>query len=98
MTMTDQDYLDLLNGIIAVARPVSADDLRLSSLDVQIADTGLDSLDYLMVGIYLSEIFGLTEEQIKEMKVETVRGMLDYMLARKTKEPTSVAEALQSIQ
>jgi acyl carrier protein len=96
--MTDQDYLDILNGIIAVARPVSADDLRLSSLDVNVADTGLDSLDYLMVGIYLSEIFGLTEEQIKEMKVKTVREMLDYMLARKTKEPTSVAEALQSIQ
>lgn len=98
MTMTDQDYLDLLNGIIQIARPVSADDLRLTSLDVKIADTGLDSLDYLMVGVYLSEVFGITEEQIKEMKAETVREMLDYMLTRKTKEPTSVAEALQSIQ
>lgn len=98
MTMTEQDYIDLINGVIALARPVSADEIKISSLDVGIAEAGLDSLDYLMVGIYLSDVFGLTEEQIKEMKVGTVREMLDYMLERKTKEPTSVAEALKSIQ
>jgi acyl carrier protein len=96
--MTDQDYINLINGVIALARPVSADEVKIDTLDIGIADAGLDSLDYLMVGIYLSDVFGLTEEQIKEMKVATVREMLDYMLARKTKEPSSVEEALKSIQ
>jgi len=98
MTMTDQDYINLINGVITLARPVSADEVKISTLDIGIADAGLDSLDYLMVGIYLSDVFGLTEEQIKEMKVATVREMLDYMLASKTKEPSSVEEALKSIQ
>jgi len=96
--MTDQDYINLINGVIALARPVSADEVKIDTLDIGIADAGLDSLDYLMVGIYLSDVFGLTEEQIKEMKATTVREMLDYMLARKTKEPSSVEEALKSIQ
>jgi acyl carrier protein len=97
MTMTDKDYIELLNGIIQIARPVSAEELKLTSLDVELKDTGLDSLDFLMVGVYLSEIFGVSEEDMKEMKETTVRGMLDYMLAKKTKEPESVASAIDSI-
>lgn len=96
--MTDKDYIDLLNGIIKVARPVSADDLKLSTLDIDLKDTGLDSLDFLMVGVYLSEIYGVSEEDMKLMQATTVRGMLDYMLSKKTKEPESVQSAIDSIQ
>lgn len=95
--MTDKDYIDLLNGIIEIARPVSADELKLSTLDIALKDTGLDSLDYLMVGVYLSEIFGVSEEDMKQMQATTVREMLDYMLSKKTKEPESVQSAIDSI-
>jgi len=99
--MTDLELLELMNGIVKLARPVSADDLKLDSLDVLIKDTGLDSLDFLMVGVYLSDVYGVSEEVIKEMKMtpeSTVRDFVKYMQDNKTKEPASVKEALESIQ
>lgn len=95
--MTEKDYIELLNGIIKIARPVSADELKLTTLDVDLKDTGLDSLDFLMVGVYLSEIFGVSEEDMKLMQATTVRQMLDHMLSKKTKEPESVQGAIDSI-
>jgi hypothetical protein len=50
-----------------------------------------------MVGVYLSEIFGVSEEDMKLMQATTVRQMLDYMLSKKTKEPASVQGAIDSI-
>lgn len=99
--MTDSELLELMNGIVELARPVSADDLKLESLDVLVKDTGLDSLDFLMIGVYLSEIYGVPEEIVKEMQVgpeSTVRDIIKYMQEHKTKEPSSVKEALESIQ
>lgn len=95
--MTEKDYIELLNEIIKVARPVSADELKLTTLDIDLKDTGLDSLDFLMVGVYLSEIFGVSEEDMKLMQATTVRQMLDYMISKKTKEPESVQSAVNSI-
>jgi acyl carrier protein len=95
--MTEKDHIELLNEIIKVARPVSADELKLTTLDIDLKDTGLDSLDFLMVGVYLSEIYGVSEEDMKLMQATTVRQMLDYMISKKTKEPESVQSAVNSI-
>ena len=99
--MTDAELIDLMNGIVKLARPVSSEDLKLDSLDVLIKDTGLDSLDFLMVGVYLSDVYGVSEEVVKEMKMtpeSTVRDFIKYMQDNKTKEPASVKDALESIQ
>lgn len=99
--MTDSELLELMNGIVKLARPVSSEDLKLESLDVLIKDTGLDSLDFLMMGVYLSEIYGVSEEVIKQMEMtpeSTVRDFIKYMQEHKTKEPVSVKDALESIQ
>lgn len=98
--MTDNELLELMNAIIKVARPVSAEELKLSTLDKPMKETGLDSLDFLMVGIYLSDVYGVSEENMKAMKLEetsTVRDMINYVIAHKTKEPASLAEALELI-
>lgn len=97
MNMTDEQLLELLNGVIAVARPIGAKDIEVPSLDADVKATGLDSLDFLMVGVYLSDIYGVSEEDLKNMKANTVREMFDYLIAHKTKEPASVEEALDMI-
>jgi hypothetical protein len=46
----------------------------------------------------LAEIFGVTEEQAKQVKANTVGEMISYMHFYRTKEPTNVEEAIKSIQ
>jgi acyl carrier protein len=96
--MNEQDKIALMNHVIRLARPVSCDELKINSLDTSIADTGLDSLDFLMVMIYLSDVYGISEEDVKEAPVPlSIRNLLDYMEQKATKQPTSLQEAIASI-
>lgn len=92
------DYLKLFNEIIKIATPLNSNKAEATSLEQLLADTGLDSLDLLMVGIYLAEIFGVSEEQAKQVQAKTVGEMISYMHFYRTKEPVSVEEAIKSIQ
>lgn len=92
------DYLHLFNEVIKVATPVNSNKAQATSLDQPLSETGLDSLDLLMVGIYLAEIFGVSEEIAKQMQPKTVSDMINYMHFNRSKEPASVEEAIKAIQ
>ena len=92
------DYLHLFNEVIKVATPLNSNKAQAKSLDQPLAETGLDSLDLLMVSIYLAEIFGVSEEIAKQVQAKTVEDLINYMHSNKTKEPTSVEEAIKGIQ
>ena len=92
------DYLHLFNEVIKIATPLNSNKAEATSLEQLLADTGLDSLDLLMVGIYLAEIYGVSEEVAKQMQPKTVSDMVNYMHFNRTKEPTSVEEAIKGIQ
>jgi hypothetical protein len=48
-----------------------------------------------MMGIYLGDIYGVEEEELKLLQPTTVKDMFDFMEQRKTKEiPQTVQEAL----
>lgn len=88
------DKLQLFNELIKVIIPVNAKNAHAVSLDQQLVDTGMDSLDLLMMGIYLAEIYGVNEEVAKHMKPKTVQEFFDFMEKYKSKEPASLEEAL----
>jgi acyl carrier protein len=91
--MNDQELLNLMNKIIKEAKPINGDEIVLTSLDTPIRDTGLDSLDCIMINIYLGEMFGVSSETISELQLgpeSKMRDMLDFMLKHKTKEPESL--------
>ena len=95
--MTEQEHLRLFNGVISIALPVNSNKIRVESLDEPLLQTGLDSLDRLMVAIYLSEIYGVSEETMKQLQPTTPRDVVNFMVEHKTKEPESVESALDSI-
>lgn len=98
--MTDQELLEIIKEVAKLARPVSADEMVLDNLDVLLKDTGLDSLDFLMVGVYMSDIYGVSEEDLKNMQMtetSTIRDMFTYMQEHATKHPANLEEALASI-
>jgi len=96
--MTEQELLDILEGVVELATPLNSNGVKIKSLDENLAETGLDSLDMLMVGIYLGDIYGVSEDDLKTLQPVTVRDLFEFMCQHKTKEPTSVEEALTSIQ
>jgi acyl carrier protein len=91
------DKLELFNGIIGVITPVNSMGALATSLDQPLAETGLDSLDLLMMGIYLSDIYGVPEEVAKTMQATTVNDMFVFMEQQATKTPTNIREAIESI-
>jgi acyl carrier protein len=91
------DKLELFNKLIAVVTPVNSMGATATSLDQPLGETGLDSLDLLMIGIYLSDIYGVDEEVAKTMQVTTVGDMFSFMEQHATKTPTNVQEALESV-
>ena len=91
------DKIELFNGIIGVISPVNSMGAVATSLDQSLADTGLDSLDLLMMGIYLSDIYGVSEEIAKQMQPTTVGDMFVFMESHATNVPTDVKLALDSI-
>jgi acyl carrier protein len=96
--MTEQELLDILEGVVELATPLNSNGVKIKSLDENLSETGLDSLDMLMVGIYLGDIYGVSEDDLKTLQPVTVRDLFEFMCQHKTKEPTSVEEALASIQ
>jgi acyl carrier protein len=92
------DKLELFNALITVVTPVNSMGAHADSLDQPLAETGLDSLDLLMMAIYLSDLWGAPEEAVKDMQPVTVGDMIDYIIAHKTKEPpATIAEALELV-
>ena len=92
------DKLTLLNQVARYARPAASEDIEILSLDTPLADTNLDSLDMLMISIFLGDIYGVSEETLKTFQPVTANDIFSFMDVHKTKEPVSVEEAMASIQ
>ena len=94
------DKIELMNGIIKLARPAMPEDYKLTSLDTLLSQTGMDSLDFLMAGVYLSDVYGVSEDDLKAMVMapdSTVNDLFAYMEAHATIVPTDAKESLKAI-
>jgi len=89
------DFLDLFNAIAEVARPVHIKHSPLPHKDSNVTDEGLDSLDVLMISIYLCELYGIPEEVGKQMECFTVQDFEDFIMKHKTQTPESIEAAVE---
>ena len=91
------DFLDLLNKVGRVARPAHHDFVPVASMDERFEHGCLDSLDMLMVGMYMCEIYGIDNETSKTLMPQTPQEMLDFINLHKTQDPESVEAAIEQI-
>lgn len=89
------NFLDLFNAVAEVARPVYTKYTTITDKSHNISSYGLDSLDNLMICVFLCELYGIPEEVGKEMRSETVQQVEDFIMANKTKEPESIEAAVE---
>lgn len=92
------NFIDLFNMVAVVSRPAHAGKTHAHSMDEKLADIGIDSLDGLVMMMYLCELYGIPDDdETKGWHPETVQQVYDLLMSRKTKEPASVEEAEKAI-
>ena len=96
--MNEQEFLKLLNAVARVAKPMNDDYVDAVSMSDDFANCGLDSLDMLLTGIYMCDVFAIDEETGKQLQPKNVQEMYDFLMLHKKKIPTSVDEAIKDIQ
>jgi acyl carrier protein len=91
------DFIELFNGVVTLAKPVSAKESYAKSLDDQLTDLDLDSLDTIMLAMYFGEIYGIEEDVMQEMQAVTVIDLQTFLDANKTRTPEDVKTELAKI-
>lgn len=91
--MNNEQKIELFNKLARHIRPAFAEYKDVSSLDVELKDTGLDSLDFVMMGIYLSTIYGVPESISKDFAPTTIGEFFDLNDSHKTQDPPATVSA-----
>jgi hypothetical protein len=92
------DFLELFNAVARKVRPAYQDYKDVTDLDTPFPETGLDSMDGLMMGIFMCEIYGIDDETGKTMQPKTPREMMEFLEQHKTKTPASAKEAVDGVE
>lgn len=95
--MDNQDFLKLLNAVIKIAKPFHDEAPDIETMELKFNETAIDSLDMLMVSVYMTEVFGIDEEKTKELKVNTPQELKDFLEQHKTKDITNVDEVIAGL-
>lgn len=96
--MNEQEFLKLLNAVARVAKPFNDDYVDATSMSDDFASCGLDSLDMLLTGVYMCDVFGIDEEVGKTLQPQNVQELYDFLMLHQKKIPVSADEALKEIQ
>lgn len=91
------NFLDLLNAVARVAKPMHQDFKPIESLDVQFKDTEIDSLDGLLILMYMCMIYDIDDSVAKEFHPVTPQQLLDFIEANKKRDPESIEAAVEMI-
>ena len=91
----DLNFPELFNRVVDLAKPAFAEDSHASSLDDNLKDLGIDSLDTIMLSIYFGDIYGVEEETMKQMQVQTLGDLKAFLEQHATRKPETIEEALE---
>jgi acyl carrier protein len=96
--MSNEQKLELFNKLARHIRPAFYDYKDITDLDVALKDTGLDSLDFIMMGLYLGAIYGVPDNTAKDFAPVTAKELYDLMEQHQRKEPpATVNEAMEMV-
>jgi hypothetical protein len=94
----DDGFIELFNAVARVAKPMHPDFNLAKSLDDGFVDIEIDSLDCLLIVIYMCELFGVPEEIGKEFNPINIRELYNLIMEHKTKVPESIEAAIKEIE
>jgi acyl carrier protein len=95
--ISDEDFIRLFNACAVAAKTVSHPPIAATSLDDLFPDLNIDSLDGLILGMYLCDAFGVSEEVGKTMQVHSVGDTKGFLVANATVEAIDVDQVIAGI-
>jgi acyl carrier protein len=95
--ITDEDFIRLFNACAVLAKTPSNPPVAAGSLDDLFPDLNIDSLDGLILGMYLCDAFGVSEEVGKTMQVRSVGEMRDFLVANATIQQINVENVISGL-
>lgn len=91
------NFLDLLNMVAREARPAHHTLSPMTDMETPFTETEIDSLDGLMIVMYMSIIYGIEDDLVKEFHPETPQILFDFLEQHKTQNPESIEHAKELI-
>jgi acyl carrier protein len=95
--MDNTDFLKLLNAVVRLAKPFHNEAPDITDMELKFSETTIDSLDMLMISVYLTEMFGVPEETAKTLRAATPQELKDFLLQHKTKDITDIDAAIAEL-
>ena len=89
------NFLDFFNEIALIANPALRNRQRATGETQLLKETDIDSLDLVMISVYLCEAYQIPEEVGKAMPLESVAAIRAFLDENKVSEPISYAAALE---
>lgn len=91
------NFLDLLNAVARVARPAHHEFVPITSMDEKFEESCFDSMDMMMIGMYMAMIYNIDDDIAKDLRPETPAQMLADIEQHKTQDPESIESAMELI-
>jgi acyl carrier protein len=95
--ISDDDFFRLFNACARLAKTPNNPPLDAGSLDDLLPDLNIDSLDSLVLGMYLCDAFGVPEEVGKTMQVKSVGDLKAFLVANATVEEIDVENVISEL-
>lgn len=91
------DKLELFNAVARIAKPIHLTYTPIASLETPFKEANIDSLDILLISVYFCELYGIDEHIAKTLLPATPQEIFDFLDKHKTREPSSIEEAVRLI-
>jgi acyl carrier protein len=95
--ISDDDFFRLFNACARLAKTPNNPPIPAGSLDDLLPDLNIDSLDTLVLGMYLCDAFGVPEEVGKTMQVRSVGDFKAFLVANARIEQIDVENVISEL-
>ena len=91
------DFVELFNGLAKLAKPLHQPENDATSLDQDVKELGLDSLDVVLTFMYLADVYGLDEEVSKKIPPSTLEEIKAFCEENGRCQYESAKKALEAV-
>jgi hypothetical protein len=91
------NFLELLNKVARFAKPIHQEMIPLETLDIPFTETSIDSLDGLMILMYMCMIYDIDDETSKDFAPITPQELHNFIQQNKKRDPESIEWAMELI-
>ena len=92
------DFIELFDAVVRECKPMLGEYTKPTSMDAELENLGIDSLDYALIFMTLGDMHGIPEEIADSPpELTTLQDAKDFIDEHKVKTFESVGEAMEAV-